>query len=259
MLLKAIAAQIEADKNTGAIFDPAGGFNGGEWGESGRLGALDYGSILDGIKGLSGGGSLDVHLGGSAGTTVPGVVFNGLKKKSGASVVFSQTGASVAFKAGDVGSVKDADLFDLGFSPSAPSGAYMAGAAGDGQSFVYSFAHAGKMPGYGTFSISTGIAEGSTVNVYRFDAGTGKFAQIAGGLKVGAGGVVTYRNDTASQYLITTSAIAGAAKSSAFARQGGGVWLPGQWWFWALIALVAAGGGFALWKFAFRRRKSSAA
>ena len=112
----------------------------------------------------------------------------------------------------------------------------MVDAAGlqEGEHFTYSFLHHGELPGMATFDIKTTISEGATVNVYKYDAGTGSFTLIAKSLKVGESGVVSYRNNTMSDYIITTETIAGALTPGGTA----------VWWLWIIIAaviLLAAG------------------
>jgi hypothetical protein len=218
--------------------------------------ALDYGSILGGIEELIPGGVFDVSLGGSNGTVIPGDVFSGLRKHPSATVSLIQKGATVSFTGRDVGGVKNSDLFDFAFVNKAPSNdAILSKIGAAGSSFTYAFAHNGSLPGYGSFAVETGIAEGTKVNVYKFEADTSRFSLIAGSVPVATGGLVSYRNNMTSEYVITTETIAGASISDAYSHQGKGVWLPGQWWFWTLIALVLAGGAFALWFFVIRKRK----
>jgi LPXTG-motif cell wall-anchored protein len=114
----------------------------------------------------------------------------------------------------------------------------MLASAGDGgQSFTYGFAYHGQLPGTATFAVQTNVAEGTKVNVYRFDTQAGGLTMIAPGVTVGAGGVVTYKNDTMSEYLITTNTIAGAKTSEMASRQDAAAAF--QWWWIAVIALAA--------------------
>ena len=97
----------------------------------------------------------------------------------------------------------------------------MLAAVGSGQkAFTYSFAHHGERPGTAQFEITTDIAEGAKVNVYKFDAGVGKFSFVAGNLTVGSVGKVTYKNNTMSEYLITTQVLDAESSAEAFSPQG---------------------------------------
>lgn len=151
---------------------------------------------------------------------IKGEVFAGLKQKSGAKMVLSQQGATITFSSGDIGNVNNAELFDFAFSKTAPNAGAMLQGAGGGNSFTYSFAHNGSLPGFAEFSIDTGMTEGTVVNVYKYEAEAGKFSLIASNVKVGAGGKVSYKNNTTSEYIITTQNIAGAVVSEAYSHQG---------------------------------------
>ncbi len=198
-----------------------------DWEES-RI--LDYGNTLAGIKNESGGiGTL--QLDNRTGSLVPGTLFVGLKEKGTSQLSIGQKGAVVTFKGADIALAEGGGLYDFGFSTTAPHAQDMlkaAGLAGTGtaasdagtkQAFTYAFAHNGSLPGYGSFAVETGIQTGATVQVYRFDAATGGLSLIAGNMKVGTGGVVTYQNNTTSEYLITTKTVEGVPVSEAASRQ----------------------------------------
>ena len=121
-------------------------------------------------------------------------------------------------------------------------------------SFTYGFQHHGQLPGMATFAITTTIDEGSQVNVYKFDAAANQFTMIAQDLKVGKAGVVTYKNNTMSEYLITTGVIAGAAVSDVAGLQTGDRPQFNGWWLaLAVLAIVLIGAG--LWLL-LRKRKT---
>ena len=154
-----------------------------------------------------------------------------------ASITFAQDGAAITFSGKDVTGNTGFAFMDIGYSPGSDFEQQMLSAAGmsGGQNFTFSFSYHGDLPGSATFDITTNISEGSKVNVYRFDAGTGAFTQIASGVTVGPGGVTTYQNNTMSDYLITTNTIRGALKQSG----------PVNWLLYVIIAgaalLIAAG------------------
>lgn len=180
---------------------------------------LDYGGIVDMIQGQKDGIS-GISLGGGSGTFLPGSVFNALKEAGpDAGLALNQPDAEITFMSKNIG--KDADyggqLFDLAFYADAGNADAMKQAAGSGaSSFTFAFAHNGNLPGMAQFSIRTNLAEGSQVNVYKYDSALNQFSQIAGGARVGSGGVVTYMNNMTSEYIITTGIIEGAIRTDAY-------------------------------------------
>ena len=121
-----------------------------------------------------------------------------------------QNGATITFSGKDIADGISANmLYDFGYFANSNLEDQMfslAGATG-GESFSYSFAYHGNLPGMATFNIMTDLSEGSIANVYRFDAKTNNFTQIADNIPVGANGAVSYRNNTMSDYLITTQKV----------------------------------------------------
>ena len=114
--------------------------------------------------------------------------------------------------------------------------------------------------GTATFAITTALNEGQKVQVYRYDepeslAASGSdlpFTLIASDIPVTAGGLVTYKNHTMSEYLVTPKKLAGAAVSDMVALQGDGMKKPMTGWIiGGLAVLVLAGAGVVVWK---RRR-----
>jgi len=228
---------------------------------------LDYGSILSAMAGQDK-GKFDVDLDDSTGTFVAGELFTGLKETPQASLAFNQTGATIAFAGRDVQGV-DADtalsIFDFGFAAGALNEKEMLSAAGlteaAGDAFVYSFGYHGNLPGIATFAIETGFGEGQKVQVYRYDdqdalASSGSalpFTLIASDIAVGKGGLVTYKNNTMSEYLVTIKKLAGAAVSEMVELQDGGEKKPMTGWIigGAVGLLLLASAGVMVWR---RRR-----
>ncbi len=174
---------------------------------------LRYGATVDAIN-ASKGGSHIVELGGTNGTSVTGKFFGALAQNPAASIAFRQEGAVITFQGSDVRNASEDAMFDFGFSTQAEHGEQMKAALSDRQnSFVYSFLGHGELPGMATFAITTDIAEGTKVNVYKFDAAANQFSLVAGNVAVGKGGVVTYRNNTMSEYLVTAKTISDKAIS----------------------------------------------
>lgn len=217
---------------------------------------LEYGSLLQELA-ADPGGEFEVDLNEQTGTFVVGDYFLGLQKQAKASLAFNQPGATITFTGGSLQT--DADtalaLYNFSFSAGAPHQAEILAAAGlsagAADSFVYSFGYHGALPGVATFNIDTDLAEGQKVNVYRFDAGeaTGSgaaaFTLIAGNIPVGAQGAVVYRNNTMSEYLITTKWLEGAHVSDLAGRPGHlGRTSPLVWWGLGLAALLAGGAGY---------------
>jgi hypothetical protein len=179
---------------------------------------FDYGSVISAISGLKK-GSLTVGLGGETGTVVPGNVFSALKEKAAQNVglTFGQEGASMTFMSGTVGAVEVGQRFDLAFSNRAVNETAMKEAAGlDSASFTFAFAHNNNLPGFARFDIVTDIATGQSVNVYKYDAQNQQFSMIAENITVADGGVVSYMNNSMSEYLITTATLKNAVMTDAY-------------------------------------------
>jgi len=204
-----------------------------EWRES-RI--LDFGGALEGIADGSG-GTAELQLDSLTGSLVPDSLFAGLKEKGDAKLVIGQKGATITFYSADIAATESGRLLDFGFSTQAPHAPDMLKAAGLGvsgtgaagatdssadQSYTYAFAHNGSLPGYGSFAIETGMQAGAKVQVYRFDSSTGGLSLIAGNVEVAAGGIVTYQNNTTSEYLITTKQVQGVPVSEVASRQKSG-------------------------------------
>lgn len=218
---------------------------------------LNYGATVDAINSNKG-GSHSVRLGGMNGTSVTGKFFGALKQNPAASIAFLQEGALITFKGSDINNAAEDAMFDFGFVPQTEHGEQMKAALSDGQSaFVYSFLGHGELPGAATFAITTDIAEGTQVNVYRFEAASNRFTLIAGNVAVGAGGVVTYKNNTMSEYLITTEAVKDAQVSDMAGRQGAAAnnpWLPT-----VILGLAVVGTASVIGVFLRRRNRTKKA
>ena len=231
---------------------------------------LDYGSILSAMAGQDK-GNFDVDLDDSTGTFVAGELFTGLKETPQASLTFNQPGATIAFAGKDVQGV-DADIalsiFDFSFATGALHENEMLSAAGlteaAGDAFVYSFGYHGALPGIATFAIETGLGEGQKVQVYRYDqqdalASSGSalpFTLIASDVAVGQGGLITYKNNTMSEYLVTTKKLDGAVVSEMVAQQDGGAKKPMTGWIiGGVVVVLLAGTGGVVWR---RRRVGKA-
>ena len=189
---------------------------------------LDYSQVWNALKA---GEQSDLHLqlGMEKGTLVPGTLFADLAGKEGTSLSLEQPGATIAFTGLDVAQHLSSALFDFAYSMEAPHKAGILQAAGlpadagvqaqSGpdveQAFTFAFAHNGALPGYGSFGIETGMPEGTIVQVYRFDERTGGLTLIGENLAADGNGVVTYLNNTTSEYLITTRKLEGIPRSEA--------------------------------------------
>ena len=179
---------------------------------------FDYGSIIGALNEITE-GNLKVGLGGVTGTIVPGSVFSALKDRAAQNVglTLEQEGAVMTFMSGTVDAVEEGQRFDFAFSSQAVSETVMKEAAGlDSASFTFAFAHNKNLPGFAQFDIVTDIAAGQSVNVYRYDAQSQRFSVIADNITVADGGLVTYMNNTMSEYLITTARLKDAAMTDAY-------------------------------------------
>ena len=215
---------------------------------------FDYRATVDALHSTKG-GIHSVQLGGTNGTNVPDILFSTLASNPAASIEFLQEGANITFRGSDVNNAAEGVMYDFGFIPLAEHENQMRSALSDGQSaFTYSFLGHGELPGVATFAITTDIAEGTNVNVYYFDEATGGFSLIAGNIAVGAGGVVTYKNNTMSEYLITTDTVKGARVSDMAGQQkltANYPWLPV-----VIIGIAAVGFAVVVWVFTHRRKRA---
>ena len=223
--------------------------------EGGLDSYLEFGSLIDQMK-VQGGGKFDVDLNKNNGTMVPGAYFLGLADNKGASLTFHQDGMDVSLTGERVVTSDNTefDLYNFAYQEGALHEDEMLAAAGSGgQNHSFSFAYHGQLPGTAAFNVTTDIAEGTRVNVYNYDEMTGVFTTIAQGLTVGGGGVVTYKNDRMSEYLITTQTIAGADFSNMAEQQGP---TGGKICLFIGIGLIAVFAGAAFWIVLLRRKRA---
>lgn len=216
---------------------------------------LDYGALVAEIK-FNGtkGGAYSVELNIDTGTVVSGAYFTALKGNSGASITFRQDDADISFTGKDIKTADEQELFNIGFTYAAHEKTMLDQIGSDYKSFAYGFQHHGALPGIATFSVSTTLSSGETVNVYVFDASSGAFTLIAKGVTVGEKGIVTYQNNTMSEYVITTKTIPNAEQAAASADGSSGslntlIWIAGAF----LVVLLAA---IALWIIVHKRKKA---
>lgn len=213
---------------------------------------LNYGSMLEEMASQKGGSFL-VELNGASGTFVTGKYFSGLKENGG-NLDFAQDGVLISFSGKNIKSKNseigfDMEMYDFGYSTQTLNEDKMLNRiGGKGESFTFAFGHHGLLPGTATFAITTNISEGTSVNVYRFDGKDGQFTLIAENLTVEAGGVVTYKNNTMSEYIITTERIDDAMVSDMVKGQGAGA--IGMWLYVIIIlaVLLATAGAFVVTK-----------
>jgi hypothetical protein len=189
---------------------------------------LEYGTLLNKINAQKGGSFL-VELDQTTGAMITGKHFVGLMGNEGASLSFVQDGAAITFAGKDIRAAKEYEFFDFTYySGSFYESDMLASVGSDDKNFIFGFRHQGELPGKAAFAITTGITEGTNVNVYDFDLETGVFTLIAAGVDVGKDGVLTYEKNTMGQYLVTTKTLEGASMSGVASQHGSGsgsVWL----------------------------------
>lgn len=213
---------------------------------------LEYGTLLKEMNGKKD-GAYNVELNMETGTVITGKYFTSLMKNPSASISFKQNGSDITFAGKDITKANDADMFNIGFTYAPHEKAIQEGIGSDSKSFAYGFQHHGALPGLATFSITTTLDEGAKVNVYKFDAAASQFTLIAGNVTVGAKGVVTYKNNTMSEYVITTKTLPGAAVSDVVKEQGSS---QSNNWLLALIGLAVILIGAAAWIFLSKSKKT---
>jgi hypothetical protein len=117
-------------------------------------------------------------------------------------------------------------------------------AAGTGSSsFTYAFAHNGSLPGFAQFAISTNINADTKVNVYKFEADVKRFFLVAGGVQVAENGIVTYMNNTTSEYLITTATLNDAILTDAYTKYNNAGGQSNSWLTFLIIGIAILGIG----------------
>ena len=182
---------------------------------------LDYASLIEEINSRKIGNFL-VELDKNTGATVPGEYFTALMDNPDASISFNQEGAMIKFAGKDVLSVSQYDSFNLKyFSEAVHKDEILEQIGNGGENFTFAFFHHGELPGMASFSIDTNISDGTSVNVYRYDTEEGQFILIGEKVMTEAGGLVTYRNNTMSEYLITSKTLENAVISESVKLQGG--------------------------------------
>lgn len=191
---------------------------------------LEYGSLVSEINGQKG-GAYTVDLNADTGTVIPGAYFTALQNNRKASLTFQQEGVQIAFKGAGVKNADSSALYNIGMIKASDEEGILSGIGEGFESTAYAFQHHGDLPGTATFTVTTAIAEGTKVNVYRFE-GEGTFTVIEKGVTVGKDGAVVYKNGTMSQYVITTKDIDGA-------KTDGGNLL----WLFICVFLAAVGAG----------------
>ena len=180
---------------------------------------LDYGIVLDEMD-RNQNGMFTVDLNERTGTRVSGALFTGLQNHPDAQLLFKQENATLLFDGNDVrdSTSFEMDLYDFAYASAAPHEAAMlasAGVPGD----TFSFAHHGPLPGTATFRVQTSLDRGARAQVYRYSPEEDVFSLIASDVPVAADGFVTYRNNTLSEYLVTTEILPGAAISDMVDQQ----------------------------------------
>ena len=189
---------------------------------------LESGPLLDQMSARKI-GLFKLELDEFTGTMITGRHFVRLQENPGARLAFIQDGATVTFAGKDITTAYNLTLFDFGYYKGAFNREEILASAGpDGEHFTFAFAYHGELPGMAEFSIATGMTEGTKVNIYKYDPETGIFTLIAGDVTVGRDGIVTYRNNTMSEYLITTKTLEDAKISDVADMQspeGVNIWL----------------------------------
>jgi hypothetical protein len=114
-----------------------------------------------------------------------------------------------------------------------------------------------KENGVATFAIDTGLSEGQKVQIYRYDAQAAlassgsalPFTLIASDVAVGKDGLVTYKNNTMSEYLVTTKKLDGVVVSDMVALQDDSTKKPMTGWIiGGVVMLLLAGAGGVMWR-----------
>ncbi len=195
---------------------------------------LEYGTLLSEID-IKKDGIFNVDLDNDTGTVISGEIFKALAANPDASVSFKQEGAEIFFAGKDIKSADAKELINIGFTYAPHEKAIIDDIGSGHKSFTYGFQHHGKIPGTATFAISTAFSAGEKVNVYKYEADAGKYLLIAKGAIAGNDGIVTYKNNTMSEYVITTKTIGDADISDMI-----GVFDPSRKMTWIIVAVILA-------------------
>ncbi len=164
---------------------------------------------------------VNVDLSNKATAPVGSDVFKTLSKNAGVSLIFDLGKAKISFAGSDIKSVADGTTYDLSFKSDSTYKTKMIADSKDNSAFVYSFSFHGNLPGYATITVYTNFEKGSVINIYRYNTeGTPSYSLIAKNVVVGEGGVVIYRNNTCSDYVMTSKVISGAKDYASVKLQG---------------------------------------
>ncbi len=164
--------------------------------------------------------TVNVDLSNSGSKLLDNLFFNQLSSSKDVIVNINLGGAKIVFEGKETTVLSEQKTYDFSYVNNSQYKDIMIKDVGsENDIFTYSFAYHGDLQGFATFNIYTNFVSGDKVNVYKYDAEKPQYILIAQNITVGTGGVVTYINNSCSDYLITKNTIANALKSDVIAKQ----------------------------------------
>jgi hypothetical protein len=190
-----------------------------------------------------------LDLSASASKQVPAQVFEELKKYPNLTLTINVGDVKIIFKGADISEDIKAEYYDFSFVYSSEYADLIRQKADDEEGIIYSFGYEGKLPGYATFYLMTNLNQSDTYNIYKYDLDEDKFYLIAQDASVQQAGLLVYKNDMCSEYIITTKIIENATVYDSVEKQTGlsGTASSYAMDIWAvLIIIIAVAIGFAM-------------
>lgn len=146
---------------------------------------------------------------------IPKEVFEKLKKLDNTSLTILLGNGRVIFESKDITEKINNDYYDFSLSFYSEYEALIKEKANDKNATVYKIGEETTLPGYATFILNTSYIENENINVYKYDLENDKFYLISENSKIKDGGVLIYKNNTCSEYLLTGKTISSAKRSEA--------------------------------------------
>lgn len=191
-----------------------------------------------------------LDLSSSASKQVPAQVFEELKKYPNLTLTINVGDAKIVFKGADISEDINAEYYDFSFVYSSEYADLIKEKSGDEDGIIYSFGYEGNLPGYATFYLMTNLVQGDTYNIYKYSLEDDKFYLIAQDVAVQQAGLLAYKNNMCSEYIITQKTIENATVYDSVEKQGGlasGAASSYAMDIWAvLIIIIAVAIGFAM-------------
>ncbi len=184
-------------------------------------------------------------------------IFKALAGKSNTLVIKTRYG-TISFKGSDIEYEINQKNYDLTMLNSSRYSEDILPSLASYNNFVLSTNYKGELPGYATYSVSTGMLPETVVNVYMYDSGKNEFIAVAKSIKVLTGGIVSFELDKGGDFIITTRDISGASDYTSVNRKGNFGFLNNSVVI-IILLVVCLGIGFAIGMFVNKTKKQTPA